>query len=89
MRAALEASRLDHGPISVHDKMQSMGLACVPSTASPARIFREAGVASLVPRKKPTRRGGGSSTPPRRMRAGNSTAPSTSSPVDVGASSCN
>ena len=53
MRAALEASGLDHGPISVHGKMQSMGLACVPSTASPARIFREAGVARLVPRKKP------------------------------------
>ena len=53
VRAALEASGLDHGPISVHDKMQSMGLTCVPSTASLARIFREAGVARLEPRKKP------------------------------------
>lgn len=42
VRAALEASGLDHGPISVHDKMHAMGLAPVPSTASLARIFREA-----------------------------------------------
>jgi putative transposase len=53
VRAALEASGLDHGPISVHDKMRAMGLAPVPSTASLARIFREAGVARLEPRKKP------------------------------------
>ncbi|HEY1840450.1 MAG TPA: IS481 family transposase [Mycobacterium sp.] len=53
VRAALEASGLDHGPISVHDKMRSMGLALVPSTASLARIFREAGVARLEPKKKP------------------------------------
>ncbi len=53
MRAALEASGLDHGPISVHDKMQSMGLTQVPSTASLARIFREAGVARREPKKKP------------------------------------
>ena len=53
VRAALEASGLDHGPISVHDKMQAMGLAVVPSTASLARIFREAGVARVEPRKKP------------------------------------
>ncbi|MGW0455762.1 DDE-type integrase/transposase/recombinase [Gordonia sputi] len=53
VRAALEASGLDHGPISVHDKMQSMGLKLVPSTASLARIFREAGVARHEPRKKP------------------------------------
>jgi len=26
VRAALEASGLDHGPISVHDKMHAMGL---------------------------------------------------------------
>ncbi|MBP2368371.1 SOS-response transcriptional repressor LexA [Pseudonocardia parietis] len=52
-RAALEASGLDHGPISVHEKMRAMGLASVPSTASLARIFREAGVARLEPRKKP------------------------------------
>lgn len=53
MRAALEASGLDHGPTSVHDKMQSMGLTCVPSTASPARVFRDAGVARCEPKKKP------------------------------------
>ena len=53
VRAALEASGLDHGPISVHDKMHAMGLSSVPSTASLARIFREAGVARLEPKKKP------------------------------------
>ncbi len=53
MRAALEASGLDHGPISVHDKMVAMGLPQVPSTASLARIFRQAGVARLEPKKKP------------------------------------
>lgn len=53
VRAALEGSGLDHGPISVHDKMASMGLPVVPSIASLARIFREAGVARLEPRKKP------------------------------------
>ena len=53
VRAALEASGLDHGPISVHDRMGAMGLDPVPSTASLARIFREAGVARREPRKKP------------------------------------
>ncbi len=53
VRAALEASGLDHGPISVHDKMRSMGLEQVPSTASLARIFRAAGVARREPKKKP------------------------------------
>jgi putative transposase len=53
VRAALEASGLDHGPISVYDKMRAMGLQQVPSTASLARIFREAGVARLEPKKKP------------------------------------
>ena len=53
VRAALESSGLDHGPISVHDKMRAMGLDPVPSTASLARIFRESGVARLEPRKKP------------------------------------
>ncbi|MBP2450946.1 integrase core domain-containing protein [Mycolicibacterium lutetiense] len=53
VRAALEASGLDHGPISVHDKMCAMGLEQVPSTASLARMFREAGVARLEPKKKP------------------------------------
>jgi hypothetical protein len=53
VRAALESSGLDHGPISVHDKMHAMGLVPVPSIASLARIFREAGVARLEPKKKP------------------------------------
>jgi transposase InsO family protein len=53
VRAALEQSGLDHGPISVHDKMRTMGLDPVPSIPSLARIFREAGVARLEPKKKP------------------------------------
>lgn len=53
VRAALESSGLDHGPISVHDKMRAMGLDPVPSIASLARIFRAAGVARAEPKKKP------------------------------------
>jgi putative transposase len=53
VRAALEACGLDHGPISVHDKMHAMGLDPVPSVASLARIFRQAGVARPEPKKKP------------------------------------
>ena len=53
VRAALESSGLDHGPISVHDKMRTLGLEPVPSIASLARIFREAGVARLEPKKRP------------------------------------
>ena len=53
MRAALERSGLDHGPVSVHDKMGALGMSPVPSTASLARIFRQAGVARLEPNKKP------------------------------------
>ena len=53
VRAALEASGLDHGPISVHDKMTAIGMTPVPSIAALARIFREAGVARKEPRKKP------------------------------------
>jgi transposase InsO family protein len=53
VRVALEQSGLDFGPISVHDKMHAMGLEVVPSIASLARIFRQAGVARLEPRKKP------------------------------------
>jgi transposase InsO family protein len=53
VRAALEQSGLDHGPVSVHEKMRSLGMEPVPSTASLARIFRDAGVAKLEPRKKP------------------------------------
>ena len=53
VRAALEASGLDHGPISVYEKMHAMGLHQVPSEASLARIFRDAGVARVEPKKKP------------------------------------
>jgi putative transposase len=53
VRAALESSGLDHGPVSVHDKMAALGMTPVPSVAALARIFREAGVARLEPKKKP------------------------------------
>lgn len=53
VRAALESCGLDHGPISVHDKMHAMGLNPVPSIASLARIFRQAGVSKAEPKKKP------------------------------------
>lgn len=52
VRAALEASGLDYGPISVHDKMIAMRLNA-PSVAALARIFREKGVARLEPKKRP------------------------------------
>ena len=52
VRTALECSGLDHGPISVHDKMKAMGLSA-PSIAALGRIFREKGVARLEPKKKP------------------------------------
>jgi transposase InsO family protein len=52
VRAALERSGLDHGPISVFEKMRSLGMPA-PSEASLARIFREKGVARLEPNKKP------------------------------------
>lgn len=51
-RSALERSGLDFGPISVFDKMRSLGMD-PPSVASLARIFRQRGVARLEPRKKP------------------------------------
>lgn len=52
VRSALERSGLDHGPISVFEKMTTMGLQ-PPSIAALARIFREAGVARFEPKKKP------------------------------------
>lgn len=52
VRASLESCGLDYGPISVHDKMISMGLAA-PSIPALARIFRERGVARCEPKKKP------------------------------------
>lgn len=53
VRAALEQSGLDHGPISIHEKMRSLGMSPVPSTASLSRIFRDTGVDRAEPRKKP------------------------------------
>jgi putative transposase len=53
VRAALERSGLDHGPISVHEKMRALDMDPVPSTASLSRIFRDTGVAKREPRKKP------------------------------------
>ena len=52
VRSALERSGLDHGPISVFDKMTTLGLQ-PPSIAALSRIFREKGVARLEPKKKP------------------------------------
>lgn len=52
VRAALASSGLDHGPISVFEKMRTMGIT-PPAVASLARIFREAGVAKEEPRKRP------------------------------------
>ncbi len=49
--AALESSGLDHGR-SACTRRWALGW-MVPSTASLARIFREAGVARAEPRKKP------------------------------------
>lgn len=43
----------EQAPISVFEKMKSMGLEPVPSDASLARIFRQSGVAMPEPRKKP------------------------------------
>jgi putative transposase len=34
VRAALEQSGLDHGPITVHEKMRDLGMTPVPSTAA-------------------------------------------------------
>lgn len=53
VRAALEQSGMDAGPISVFDMMTDLGMVPVPSIASLARIFRAAGVARLEPDKKP------------------------------------
>lgn len=53
VRAALEGSGTDSGPVSVHDKMLLLGMKPVPSPASLARIFRDAGVARREPKKRP------------------------------------
>jgi hypothetical protein len=76
----LEQSGLDHGPISVHEKMRDLGIPPVPSIAALARIFRDANVARAEPRKKPRPSSDDSSIPPR-TRAGSWTRPTTSSPA--------
>ena len=53
VRAVLEQSGLDHGPISVHEKMRSLRMGPVPAVSSLARIFRDAGVALVEPKRKP------------------------------------
>lgn len=52
VRRTLEESGLDHGPISVHDRMLDLGIPA-PSPATLARAFRQEGVARLEPSKKP------------------------------------
>lgn len=52
VRASLEQSGLDFGPISVSDKMKALGFTA-PSPATLARAFRRAGVAREEPKKKP------------------------------------
>ena len=56
VRAALEASGLDHGPISVFDKMMSMGMDA-PSIASLARIFRQRGAGEALGKGVVSRKG--------------------------------
>ena len=68
VRAALERSGLDHGPVSVLGKMGALGLDA-PSTASLSRIFREAGSPGLSRRRSRARRIAGSCIR-RRTRAG-------------------
>jgi transposase InsO family protein len=52
VRAELARSGLDHGPLSVMDKMTAMGLPA-PSRATLARIFLRSGAVDPEPRKRP------------------------------------
>ncbi|MER8026343.1 integrase core domain-containing protein [Glutamicibacter protophormiae] len=52
MHKTLEDSGWDHGPISVHDKMLKLGMHA-PSVAVLARIFRERGLITPAPQKRP------------------------------------
>jgi hypothetical protein len=52
VRATVESSGLDHGPLRVHDKMVSLKLQSL-SVASLARIFTEKYVVRLEPTKTP------------------------------------
>lgn len=82
VRAALEASGLDHGPISVHDKMLAMGMAA-PSPASLARFSVPGQSRGENLGRSLVRRIAGSCIP-RRTRAGNSTPPNTCWPQAAG-----
>lgn len=84
VRAALESSGLDYGPVSVHDKMLALSMTPVPSIASLARIFRATGVARAEPKKKPRSAWRRFVYPPR-TPAGNSTPPNTSWPAAASA----
>ena len=55
-----EQSQLDCGPISVYEKMRSLAIKPVPSTAARSWIVRDAEVARVEPWKKPRSRFGGS-----------------------------
>ncbi|KAE8762077.1 DDE-type integrase/transposase/recombinase, partial [Georgenia thermotolerans] len=52
VRAELKKAGLDHGPLSVMDKMTALGLPA-PSRATLARIFLKAGAVDPEPRKRP------------------------------------
>lgn len=52
VRQAREEAGLDHGPISVHDVMEDLGLTA-PSPATLARIFHAHGAIDPQPRKRP------------------------------------
>jgi putative transposase len=52
VHADLDAAGWDCGPISVHDRMITLGLSA-PSTASLARLFRRRGFSAEQPQKKP------------------------------------
>ena len=68
VRASLELSGLDHGPVSVHDKMVSMGLEA-PSVASLARVLAGQGRGSAPsPARRPPGRPGAAVRLPRSER---------------------
>lgn len=52
VRAELAKAGLDHGPLSVMDKMIALGLPA-PSRATLARVFLQAGAVDPEPRKRP------------------------------------
>jgi transposase InsO family protein len=52
-RASLVEQGWDAGPVSVLERLRRAGTAGLPSRATIARIFRDAGVSALQPRKRP------------------------------------